>query len=88
MSALQWPHDAELFRQRLEHRLRNQAVAYELTEADVQTCLQRILMEHSVTALQGVSTADEKQLRHIADAALKSQRAELERRAHAGGAGQ
>jgi hypothetical protein len=79
MSNLVWPPEAEVFRQRLQHRLRNQAMAYEMNESDVQACLSGVLMKNDTNALIGASDANEEHFRQIADYALKTRRNELVR---------
>jgi hypothetical protein len=78
MNAIQWPPAAEHLRRRLEHRLRNQAMAHGLTEPDVQACLTRIWKEHAVAILAGAALLDETWLRHLADGALRERREELD----------
>ena len=77
-SATQWPPEAELFRQRLEHRLRNQAMVYEMTEADVQDCLNRIIMSNGVEQLVQFVAGSESQLEQIAHLSLRIQQSKLE----------
>ena len=79
MNSEMWPADAELFRQRLQHRLRNQAMVYELTESDVQACLNRILMDNEARTLGTfVEDSTDADYRLMADTALKAQRRILE----------
>lgn len=77
-SPISWPPEAELFRQRLEHRLRLQAMIYKMNEADVKACMGHVLMGYEPPILAGAGEASEEHMRDIARCELKLRRNALE----------